>query len=118
MARQARVVIPGLPHHITQRGNNREGVFFVDGDRVAYLGLLRGRSRHNVIDLRHVVSGDRLENRVLPGTGYRRQERDTYDDEGIDASCSYDVSLPLGNSEFRTSGGSIPNVATHAVGTL
>ncbi|HUW60134.1 MAG TPA: transposase [Candidatus Bathyarchaeia archaeon] len=40
MPRQARVVIPGLPHHITQWGNNREDVFFVDGDRVAYLGML------------------------------------------------------------------------------
>ena len=41
MPRQARVVIPGLPHHVTQRGNNRQDVFFVDGDRVAYLELLR-----------------------------------------------------------------------------
>jgi putative transposase len=41
MPRQARVVIPGLPHDITQRGNNRQDMFFVDGDRVAYLGLLR-----------------------------------------------------------------------------
>ena len=28
MARMARLVIPGLPHHITQRGNRRERVFF------------------------------------------------------------------------------------------
>jgi putative transposase len=28
MARMARVVVPGLPHHITQRGNRRERVFF------------------------------------------------------------------------------------------
>ena len=27
MARIARVVVPGLPHHITQRGNNRQEVF-------------------------------------------------------------------------------------------
>ncbi len=40
MARQARVVISGLPHHITQWGNNREDVFFVDADRLAYLRLL------------------------------------------------------------------------------
>jgi len=49
MPRQARVVIPGLPHHITQWGNNREDVFFVDGDRVAYLGLLREQcEKHGV----------------------------------------------------------------------
>ena len=41
MPRQARVVIPGMPHHITQRGNNRQDVFFVDEDRIAYLDLLR-----------------------------------------------------------------------------
>lgn len=28
MARIARIVVPGLPHHVTQRGNRREQVFF------------------------------------------------------------------------------------------
>jgi putative transposase len=32
MARLARVVIPGLPHHITQWGNRRQQTFFNDGD--------------------------------------------------------------------------------------
>ena len=49
MASQARVVIPGLPHHITQWRNNREDVFFVDADRVAYLRLLREQcEKHGV----------------------------------------------------------------------
>ena len=39
MARLARVVIPGLPHHVTQRGNHREAVFFGDDDYRAYLDL-------------------------------------------------------------------------------
>ena len=39
MARLARVVIPGLPHHIAQRGNRRERVFFEDADYAAYLDL-------------------------------------------------------------------------------
>ena len=43
MPRVARVVIPGCPHHITQRGNNRQDVFFVDDDRRAYLEFLRER---------------------------------------------------------------------------
>ncbi len=30
MARIARVVVPGLPHHVTQRGNGRQKVFFSD----------------------------------------------------------------------------------------
>ena len=41
MARLARIVIPGLPHHVTQRGNRREQVFFGDDDYTAYLDMLR-----------------------------------------------------------------------------
>ena len=40
MPRLARVVIPGMPHHVTQRGNRREPVFFEPGDRAWYLHLL------------------------------------------------------------------------------
>lgn len=41
MARLARVVAVGEPHHITQRGNNRQNVFRCDADRVRYLELLK-----------------------------------------------------------------------------
>jgi len=41
MPRAARIVVPGVAHHVTQRGNNRADVFFVDDDRRVYLGLLR-----------------------------------------------------------------------------
>jgi putative transposase len=37
MARIARVVIAGLPHHVTQRGVRRMDVFFSGGDRTEYL---------------------------------------------------------------------------------
>ena len=40
----ARVVVPGEPHHITQRGNNRQDVFFTDEDRRFYLETLKERS--------------------------------------------------------------------------
>lgn len=40
MPRRARTVFPGLPHHVTQRGNRRERVFFSGGDPAAYLSLL------------------------------------------------------------------------------
>jgi len=40
MARLARIVLPGVPHHITQRGNRREQTFFEDGDYALYLDLL------------------------------------------------------------------------------
>ena len=40
MARLARIVVPGLPHHVTQRGNRREAIFFEGGDHEVYLDLL------------------------------------------------------------------------------
>jgi putative transposase len=40
MARLARVVVPGLPHHITQRGNNKRDIFLCDEDRRLYLSLI------------------------------------------------------------------------------
>jgi len=39
-ARLARVVIPGYPHHVTQRGNGRAQIFFGDGDYALYRDLL------------------------------------------------------------------------------
>ena len=49
MARIARVVAVGLPHHVTQRGNNRERVFFSDDDRRFYLWtLLKYRQQYGV----------------------------------------------------------------------
>lgn len=45
MARLARVVVPGLPHHVTQWGNHREAVFFGDDDYRAYLDLIAGAAR-------------------------------------------------------------------------
>ena len=35
-------MVPGLPHHITQRGNGRANVFDCDQDRTVFLDLLAG----------------------------------------------------------------------------
>jgi putative transposase len=40
MARLARVVAAGIPHHVTQRGNRRQQVFFGDDDYATYRALL------------------------------------------------------------------------------
>ena len=40
MARLARVVAPGIPHHITQRGNRRQETFWNDADYREYLYLM------------------------------------------------------------------------------
>ena len=45
MARIARFVVPGLPHHVTQRGNRRERVFFSDDDYALYRDLLAEQCR-------------------------------------------------------------------------
>lgn len=45
MPRVARVVAVGVPHHVTQRGNNRQDVFFTDDDRRFYLHALREQTQ-------------------------------------------------------------------------
>lgn len=40
MPRVARIVIPGIAHHVTQRGNRRQAIFVSDADRHLYLKLL------------------------------------------------------------------------------
>lgn len=40
MPRMARVVVPGLPHHVTQRGVRKQQVFFDPGDYLLYLATL------------------------------------------------------------------------------
>ena len=40
VARMARVVVPGVPHHVTQRGNRRQTTFFEDGDYEIYKSLM------------------------------------------------------------------------------
>ena len=49
MARAARVVAVGVPHHITQRGNHRQDVFVVGEDRRQYLeALAEGGARYGI----------------------------------------------------------------------
>lgn len=40
MARLARVVVPGVAHHVTQRGNRRQRTFFAEADFAAYKALM------------------------------------------------------------------------------
>ncbi len=51
MARLARVVLPGYPHHITQRGNRRQDVFFRDSDYEQYLELLTAWCKQERIEI-------------------------------------------------------------------
>ena len=47
----ARVVVPGFPHHITQRGNRRENIFFVRSDYRRYLRLLGDYAAERGLDI-------------------------------------------------------------------
>jgi putative transposase len=45
MARLARFIVPGMPHHVTQRGNGGMRTFFSDDDYALYLRLLTDNCR-------------------------------------------------------------------------
>jgi len=47
----ARIVVPDLPHHVTQRGNRRQDVFFDDHDRRRYLLLLLEYSQKHLLEI-------------------------------------------------------------------
>ena len=49
MPRLARAVAAGVPHHITQRGNRRQPVFFTQDDYRSYLRLLSEWSRKHEV---------------------------------------------------------------------
>jgi len=43
------MVLSGIPHHVTQRGNRRERTFFEDADYALYLDLLtEAADRHGI----------------------------------------------------------------------
>ncbi len=51
MARIARVVIPGIPHHLTQRGNRRMQTFFSDDDYREYIALMADSCQRYEVDV-------------------------------------------------------------------
>lgn len=51
MARLSRVVIPGIPRHVTQRGNGRRRTFFEEGDYALYLDLLAAAAERAQVEV-------------------------------------------------------------------
>ena len=47
MARLKRMFIPGVPQHITVRGNNRQEIFFEEADRYYFLGCMEIAAKAN-----------------------------------------------------------------------
>ncbi|MEA3064709.1 MAG: REP-associated tyrosine transposase [Sphingomonadales bacterium] len=50
MARLARFVVPGIPHHVTQRGNGRAQVFFRESDHARYRDWLAQACRTHGVE--------------------------------------------------------------------
>ena len=51
MPGRARIIVPGVPHHFTQRGNGRQPVFDVESDRRLFLDLLAEYSARYWLDV-------------------------------------------------------------------
>jgi putative transposase len=51
MARLARIVVPGLPHHVAARGNRREPIFFESSDQDVYRDLLAEQIRKAEVEV-------------------------------------------------------------------
>ena len=74
MSRVARVVVPGYPHHVTQRGNHACGVadvFETEDDRRAYLRFLKKYGERHGLDIWAycLMTNGTCENRDSPAAG-------------------------------------------------
>lgn len=68
MPRMARVVVPGYPHHVTQRGIHKQQTFFCDEDFQLYLSLLKqGISRVDISILAYCLMPNHVHVIVVPG---------------------------------------------------
>lgn len=68
MPRQARLELPGVPLHITQRGVNRCAIFLDDDDRRHYLALLGiSAAKHGMGIHAYVLMSDHVHLLVSPG---------------------------------------------------
>ncbi|WP_291008385.1 transposase [Hydrogenophaga sp.] len=69
MARLPRLIIPGYPHHVIQRGNNRQAIFASDADRHALLALwAEYAEKFQVAVHAYVLMSNHFHLLVTPGT--------------------------------------------------
>jgi putative transposase len=69
MPRRARSVFAGIPHHVTQRGNRKENVFFGNQDRKLYLRWLSEYCcRHEVEVLAYCLMTNHVHLVMVPST--------------------------------------------------
>lgn len=67
MARLARVIAVGIPHHVTQRGNARQFILASEAERLVYLDLLRQYScLHQLSVLGYCLMSNHIHLIVIP----------------------------------------------------
>ena len=69
MPRLPRIIIEGCPHHITQRGNNKQNTFLEDEDYQTYLEFFeKYREKHNVGVIAYCPMPNHIHISALPTT--------------------------------------------------
>ncbi|MCZ8253773.1 MAG: transposase [Hylemonella sp.] len=69
MARLPRLSVPGYPHHVIQRGNNRQAIFLDQADRQQMLDLLELQARQDDVAIHaYVLMDNHLHLLVTPQT--------------------------------------------------
>lgn len=69
MARLPRLTVPGYPHHVIQRGNNRQAIVLSDADREALLDTIGDHARkHRVALHAYVLMDDHFHLLLTPET--------------------------------------------------
>ena len=71
MSRKPRFVLPGVPQHVIQRGNNREPCFYSDEDNVRYLEDLHDAAiKNNAVIHAYVLMTNHVHLLVTPAQSY------------------------------------------------
>ena len=69
MPRQARIVVPVQPHHVTHRGNRRAPIFFEPGDQTVYRNSSRETLRRDVAVWAYCLIANHVHLIMTPRTG-------------------------------------------------
>src|SRR5687768_991086 len=103
MARRGRIVVPGFPHHVTQRGNRKAGIFFDDDDRKHYLKLLREYAHlYEVLIWTYTLMPNHTHNIVVPAAkdALSKMFRDAHATYASDFNRKYHLTGHLWEARF------------------
>lgn len=106
MPRPARLNLPGIPQHITQRGNNRQACFFAKTDYVLYLTLLADACRTHQCEVHaYVLMTNHVHLLITPRTaeGVSLVMRDLGRDYVRQVNVAYQRSGTMWEGRFKSS---------------